>query len=845
MADNEKGELIKNTDKKIEQETIATPTKKIVVVKKKKVVLKKTSVTKQDSQENEIEEESLDTKEISADTSSETNENINSTNSSNDSDSLSKNSNDGTTTPKKIIQYKNKNNSDTKEPLKSNPAKTFIKRVNLNNSSTTGQAKTGGSFMFNKASSGSKPGFTNNSGPGGIKRKIGGSSAPPSTTPAPINNDKDRLRKKISNKKYDQDKTQRYDSQGEMNKAFMKKKKKDKIQNEAVIPESIDIIDIISISDLAKKMNIKSSKIISKLLELGTMVTINDKIDSDTASIVASEFNCRVNVVSLYDETVIQEEEVNENDFQQRPPIVTVMGHVDHGKTMLLDAIRSTNIAAGETGGITQHIGAYSVELKDGKKVTFIDTPGHEAFSMMRARGAEVTDIVILVVAADDGVMPQTVEAIKHAKEAKVPIVVAINKIDKHGVNLDKIKQELSIHELLPEEWGGQTLYAPVSALKKIGIEDLLATVTLQAEMLDLKVPYNVRASGFVLEAKIDQGRGVVATILILKGTLKIGDFFVAGVYSGKIRTIYNDRGEKIQVATPSMAIEITGLENIPKAGDPFNVTASEKEAKNIASKRQELSKMEEAKLVKKIGLEDILSQKRENEVQEVRVMIKADVQGSAEAVKDSLVKLSNAEIKIVPVQVGVGAINESDVMTAVASKSIIIGFRVRPNPKASLLAEKEKIEVRRYNIIFDVVDDIKGIMEGMIKPDLQEQMIGTVEVKQIFKISKVGNIAGSIVTSGKVKRNSLIRVIRDDVVIHEGKIATLRRFKDEVSEVNEGTECGIWIENYKNIKEGDTLEAYEIKEITRTLEDIEAKAKEEIKAKEKEKKEKESKEQS
>lgn len=568
-------------------------------------------------------------------------------------------------------------------------------------------------------------------------------------------------------------------------------------------------------------MNLKSNVIIRKLMELGTMVTINDKIDAETAEIVCSEFNCKVNVVSLYDETVIEEEKEEEKDLEPRPPIVTVMGHVDHGKTKLLDAIRQTNVVDGESGGITQHIGAYSVTLSGGKKITFIDTPGHEAFTTMRARGANVTDLVVLVVAADDGVMPQTIEAINHAKVANVPIIVAINKIDKEGVNLDKVKQQLTEYDLLPEEWGGHTLYAQVSALKKIGIDKLLDTILLQAEIINLKTSYKIRAKGFVLESKIEAGRGVVATILVLNGTLRIGDNFVAGVYYGKIRAMYNDIGEKIEEAFPSSPVEITGIEKSPKAGDPFNVTKTEKEAKLISAKRVELNRSEEAKSIKKITIKDLLSQKAEGELQELKIIIKADVQGSAEVLKDSLVKLTNKEIKIVPVSCSVGAINESDVMLAVLSKAIIIGFHVRPNPRAQDLAEKEKVEIKRYNIIYDVIEDIKAFITGMIKPELIEEFIGNAEIKKVFKISKVGTVAGCLITSGKIRRNSLIRLLRDNVVIYSGKISTLKRFKDDASEVLEGVECGIGLDNYKDLKEGDIMEAYEIKEIARKYEDV------------------------
>ena len=635
-------------------------------------------------------------------------------------------------------------------------------------------------------------------------------------------NDKTRSRKKENSKKND-DRKDFFSNKTEIEFTYKRKEEKTSVNS---VPESIDIVDVISVSDLAKKMNLKANVIISKLISLGSMFTINDKIDAETAEIVAAEFNCKVNIVSLYDETVIEEEKTDETDMEERPPIVTVMGHVDHGKTKLLDAIRHSDKASTESGGITQHIGAYSVTLENGKVITFIDTPGHEAFTMMRARGAQVTDIVILVVAADGGVMPQTIEAINHAKQANVPVIVAINKCDKPDANPDRVKQQLSDYGLLPEEWGGTTMYCNISALKGLGINELLETVVLQAEIVNLKAPYKTRASGFILESKIDQGRGAVASVLILRGTLKVGDFFVAGVYSGKIRAMWNDKGKRIKVATPSTPVEITGIESVPKAGDPFNVLETEKEAKLFSAKRKELNKMKDAESVKKLTLKDFLSQKKDGEQQEIKVIIKADVQGSSEAIRDSLNKLSNSEVKLTTVHMGVGPVNETDVIFAVASKAIIISFRVRPNPKASLLIEKEKVDARRYNIIYDIIEDIKAAMEGMIKPDLQEELIGTIEVKQVFKISKVGVIAGSFVTSGKVKRKSLIRLMRDDVQIYSGAISSLKRYKDDASEVLEGTECGISLENWKDIKVGDIMEAYEIKEIQRNLDDVEKKEK-------------------
>jgi len=623
------------------------------------------------------------------------------------------------------------------------------------------------------------------------------------------------------------------ENKGASKKVFKAKKKEfvkhEKIQEKAIqlkkktvtrtnpVPKSIDIMEVITVSELARKMNLKASELIAKLMSMGMMVTINQQIDAETAAILAAEYDCKVNIVSLYDETVIHTKEDREEDLQKRPPIVTIMGHVDHGKTKLLDAIRTSNVAEGEYGGITQHIGAYMVEVGQ-EKITFLDTPGHEAFSMMRARGAQITDIVVLVVAANDGVMPQTVEAINHAKEAKVPIIVAINKIDLPDANPERVKKQLSEYDLIPEEWGGKTLYVNVSALKKIGIQELLETILLQAEMMDLKANYKCPAEGKVVESKIDHGRGIVATILIQRGTLKIGDTFVAGIYPGKVRAIFNDRGGKLEEATPSMPVEVLGFTGIPDAGDPFQVTENEKIARLIGDKRQELKKMEEARNLKRITLDNLYESIKEGEVQELKVIIKGDVHGSVEALKGALEKLSTPEIRLSVIHASAGAINEGDVRLASASNAIIIGFHVRPTPKAQQLAEEEKVEIRKYNIIYDAVDDIRAAMEGLLKPELKEETLGTVEVREVFKVPKVGTVAGCYVVSGKIRRNSQVHVIRDGIEIYTGKIASLKRFKEDVREVEAGYECGVSIENYQDIRVGDQLEVFEIKEYAKKL---------------------------
>ena len=609
-------------------------------------------------------------------------------------------------------------------------------------------------------------------------------------------NQKNGARKTSANANKRKDKDNRWQKDEELDFALQKKKVME--MKLSAVPSNIDIMENITVADLAKKMNLKASDIISKLFKMGMMVTINQQIDHETAEIIASEYGCSVHLVSLYDETVIEQEEDREEDMVPRPPIVTVMGHVDHGKTKTLDAIRSTNVVAGEYGGITQHIGAYKVSVPDKGEIVFLDTPGHAAFSMMRARGAQVTDIVVLVVAANDGVMPQTREAIDHAKAAKVPIIVAINKCDLPEANPDRVKQQLSDLGLMPEEWGGQTLYCEISALKKIGIDDLLDTILLQAEMLELKANPNCRAVGKVLESRIDQGRGTVATVIVQKGTLHQGDYYVAGIYSGRVRAMFDDKGRKITEAGPSTPVEIIGLSNIPSAGDPFQVTEDEKTARSIATKRQELERLGENSNRNKVTLENLNEKIKEGQVTDFNVIIKGDVQGSVEALTGVLEKLSTPEIKLNVIRASAGAIIESDITLASASNAVVIGFNVRPTPRAQALANEEKVEIKKYNIIYDVVDDIKAAMEGMLSPETREVDIGKVEVRDTFKVPKVGIIAGCMVTEGKIKRNSLVRVIRDSIQISQSliKISSLKRFKDDAKEVLEGFECGVGLEN-------------------------------------------------
>lgn len=576
-------------------------------------------------------------------------------------------------------------------------------------------------------------------------------------------------------------------------------------------------MEVITVSDLARKMNLKASDLIGKLMSMGMMVTINQQIDAETAEILAAEYDCKVRIVSLYDETVIETPKDEESDLKPRSPIITVMGHVDHGKTKLLDAIRTTDVVAGESGGITQHIGAYQVVTPHGK-LTFLDTPGHEAFTLMRSRGAQVTDFVILVVAANDGVMPQTIEAINHARDANVPIIVAINKIDLPEANPDRVKQQLSEHNLIPEAWGGSTLYCEISALKRQGIEELLETIMLQTEVMELKANHDAPAEGKVVESRIDPGRGTVSTVLIERGTLRVGDSFIAGIFPGKVRAMFNDRGERVEEATPSMPVEILGFTGVPDAGNPFQVTESEKYARQIGTKRQELRKVEEAKNVKKITLDNLYDSIQAGAIQELKVIIKGDVHGSVEALQSTLEKLSTAEIRLVAIHSSAGAINENDVMLAAASNAIIVGFHVRPTPRAQAVAEQEKVEIRKYNIIYDAVEDIRSAMEGMLSPDLKEEALGTVEVRETFKVPKIGVIAGCYVTSGKVRRGAMAHVIRDGIELHTGKISSLRRFKDDAREVDSGYECGVGIEKFTDLKQGDIIEVFEMKEVAKKL---------------------------
>jgi translation initiation factor IF-2 len=595
--------------------------------------------------------------------------------------------------------------------------------------------------------------------------------------------------------------------------------KKPKAPQPATNVKSVQIPLDITVKEFAQAIEVSVSDVIKKLISLGVMASINKEIDMDTAILVGEEFGVTVEVAPSEEET-LQVEEIADNpeSLQPRWPVVTIMGHVDHGKTSLLDCIREANVIASEAGGITQHIGAYQVDI-NGKKITFLDTPGHEAFTSMRARGAQVTDIAVLVVAADDGVMPQTIEAINHGKAANVPIIVAINKIDKPAVNPDRVKQELTQYGLVPEEWGGDTICVEVSALKKIGIEQLLEMILLVSEMKELKANPNRPAKGTVIEAKLDKGRGPVASVLVQNGTLHLGDTVIAGDVSGKIRALVNDKGKNVTKVGPSEPVEIVGLDDLPEAGDTFYVT-DEKLARQLAGKRQQFRREQELKKYQRVKLEDLFTRIKEGEMKELNIILKADVHGSVEAIQQSLEQLSTDEVRVKVIHGGVGAITESDVMLASASEAIIFGFNVRPDPIAKRVAEREDVDLRMYRIIYNIIDDVKKAMEGLLEPEYKEVVLGRAEVRATFKVPKVGTVAGSYVVEGKIPRNSEARVIRDNVVIFEGKIDSLKRFKDDVREVASGFECGIGIERFNDLKEGDVIEAFtneEIKKISAT----------------------------
>jgi translation initiation factor IF-2 len=572
------------------------------------------------------------------------------------------------------------------------------------------------------------------------------------------------------------------------------------------------------VGEIATMMNASSTEIISTCMTLGIMVTMNQRLDAETLSIVAEEFGYEVSFEKAELEENIEEEVDNAEDLSPRAPIVTVMGHVDHGKTSLLDYIRKENVIAGESGGITQHIGAYGVTLESGQKIAFLDTPGHEAFTAMRARGAQVTDIAIIVVAADDDIMPQTKEAISHAQAAGVPIVFAINKIDKPNANPEKIKEALAGMNLMVEDWGGKVQSQDISALQGTGVNELLEKVLLEAELLELKANPDRKAKGTVVEAFLDKGRGYVSTILVQNGTLKMGDYILAGKQSGKVKAIFNERGVSLDEALPATPVSILGLDGAPQAGDTFQVLEDEREAKLIAAKRTQLVREQSVRTQRHITLDEIGRRIALGDFKELNIILKGDVDGSVEALTDSLQKLSTGEIEVNIIHKGVGAITESDVLLASASDAIVLGFNVRPMGNARAIAEKEEIDIRSYSIIYDAINDVKDAMEGMLSPEMKEEVTGTVEIRETFKISKIGTIAGCMVTSGKIFRNSNIRIIREGVVVYTGELASLKRFKDDVKEVSKGYDCGLQIKNYNDIKISDVLECYQEIAIKKSL---------------------------
>ncbi|MCG2502325.1 translation initiation factor IF-2 [Staphylococcus epidermidis] len=635
------------------------------------------------------------------------------------------------------------------------------------------------------------------------------------------NNSKSTKKKEQNNKGKQQNKNNKTNKNQKNNKN-KKNNKNNKPQNEVAetkeMPSKITYQEGITVGELAEKLNVESAGIIKKLFLLGIMANINQSLDEETLELIADDYGVEIEkevVVDEEDLSIYFDDETDDSDAIERPAVVTIMGHVDHGKTTLLDSIRNTKVTEGEAGGITQHIGAYQIE-NSGKKITFLDTPGHAAFTTMRARGAQVTDITILVVAADDGVMPQTIEAINHAKEAEVPTIVAVNKIDKPTANPDRVMQELTEYGLIPEDWGGDTIFVPLSALSGDGIDDLLEMIGLVAEVQELKANPNKQAVGTVIEAELDKSRGPAASLLVQNGTLNVGDAIVVGNTYGRIRAMVNDLGKRIKSAGPSTSVEITGINDVPLAGDRFVVFGDEKQARRIGEARHEASVIQQRQESKNVSLDNLFEQMKQGEMKDLNVIIKGDVQGSVEALAASLMKIDVEGVNVRIIHTAVGAINESDVTLANASNGIIIGFNVRPDAGAKRAAEAENVDMRLHRVIYNVIEEIESAMKGLLDPEFEEQVIGQAEVRQTFKVSKVGTIAGSYVTEGKITRNAGVRVIRDGIVLFEGELDTLKRFKDDAKEVAQGYECGITIEKYNDLKEGDIIEAFEMVEIQR-----------------------------
>jgi len=616
------------------------------------------------------------------------------------------------------------------------------------------------------------------------------------------------------------------DDSGVPTRATFKKKRKEKrmMEEQQKLQEwekeqsILRVTEFVSVNELANLMGVNVADVIKKCIELGLMVSINQRLDKDTITLVADEYGLDVKFVSDIAEEEVEEEKDDEATLESRPPVVTIMGHVDHGKTSLLDYIRRSNVVAGEAGGITQHIGAYQVAVNDTKYITFLDTPGHEAFTAMRARGAQLTDIVVLVVAADDSVMPQTVEAISHAQAANVPIIIAINKVDKPDANADRIRQQLAERNILVEEWGGKYQCVEISARTGKNIDVLLEKILLESDLLDLKANPVIFARGAVIEARVDKGKGTVATVLVQKGMLKVGDAFVAGTQSGKLRAMYDERGRRIELAKPSTPVQILGFDGVPQAGDTFMVVESDREAREISLRRTQLKREQDFRLIRSVSLDELSKKIQEGEVKELKVIVKGDVDGSVGALADSLMKIQHAEVRVNVIHRAVGSITESDVLLAAASGAVIIGFHVRPNLNARRLSEQENVDIRLYNIIYDAIEDVKKALEGLLSPEKREEVTATVEVREIFKVPKIGTVAGCYVQDGKITRGNKIRVVRDGIVIFEGGLSSLRRFKDDVRDVEAGFECGIGIEGFNDLKVGDTIEAFKITETMRKL---------------------------
>jgi translation initiation factor IF-2 len=610
-------------------------------------------------------------------------------------------------------------------------------------------------------------------------------------------------------------------------RAAIRKKKKEKREEEEQKKLDqlehdrmrIKVTEFVTVGELANLMRVTVAEVIQKVMGLGIMVSINQRLDKDTITLVSDEFGFQVEFEEEFTSDALADIEDDEDTLRSRPPVVTIMGHVDHGKTSLLDYIRNANVVAGESGGITQHIGAYEVTVGDGKQITFLDTPGHEAFTAMRARGAQITDIVVLVVAADDSVMPQTIEAISHAQAANVPMIVAINKIDKPESNPERIKQQLAERGLIVEEYGGKHQAVEISAKKGTNVGLLLEKILLEAEMLNLRANPNREARGTLVEAELDKGKGIMATILVQKGSLRAGDSFVCGIWSGRVRAMFNERGQKIELAKPSQPVQVIGFDGIPQAGDDFVGIDDERQAREISLKRQQLKREQDFRQNRRLTLDDISQQIKAGQVRDLPVIVKADVDGSAEALSDSLMKLSTSEVKVQVIYKGVGGISESDVLLAMASSAVIIGFHVRPNLKARQLAQQEDVDIRIYNIIYDAINDVKKALEGLLAPTVSEEVLATVDVRDVFKISHIGTIAGCHVRDGKIVRNNRVRLVRDGIEIFDGSISSLKRFKDDVKEVEQGYECGLSLENFNDIKNGDIIEAYKKVETKRKLE--------------------------